>query len=538
MNSPRIFKIIFVLLIASSSLTNVNSDSSKDLPVGHLKPLGSHRPPETNLVDDLQEMPTPQEFWTNYVSPSKAVVLRGAAKQGRAFTLWTDDYMKDKFSGLEVRLEGKKEKSSRVPIGAKGVGRDTIGNFINNYHTSGSNLYIVSELPTPMWPDVTVIPPLTCGLLKDRLVEVDLWMSGGGTKSILHKDAYNAINCLYNGTKEWKLIEYKYEDKIYKAWEPPQMVGGFSRINVQSVDLLKYPKVSEVPWSFVTINAGDCLFLPKSYYHQVTSYGTQNIAVALLFSRLDGVSDIDFTGCDQTIIHKHLSEMDVDWKFPGHGNLSMGNTDLETVREAMLEYFGDDSKLDMKGILSKQDWVEGQSFYSYLPGVKEHALMIFNWLGGNQKGFVTKDDVRKLTRDEMRQLVLSIEGTDVSNTLEAEYGIIDPSHVRYIIENLLLQNGHISRDSLIDAYIRETEGTKDFAKSLFDKLRDDNSSLDIVTKDEVGRNIDRALQRYLDWTREPEISPGQDIPQPQDAYGEDDIDEEMEEAQDTRHEEL
>ena len=127
MNSPRIFKIIFVLLIASSSLTNVNSDSSKDLPVGHLKPLGSHRPPETNLVDDLQEMPTPQEFWTNYVSPSKAVVLRGAAKQGRAFTLWTDDYMKDKFSGLEVRLEGKKEKSSRVPIGAKGVGRDTLG---------------------------------------------------------------------------------------------------------------------------------------------------------------------------------------------------------------------------------------------------------------------------------------------------------------------------------------------------------------------------------------------------------------------------
>ena len=138
------------------------------------------------------------------------------------------------------------------------------GNFIDNYHKDDNNLYIVSELPTPMWPDVTVIPPLTCGLLKDRLVEVDLWMSGGGTKSILHKDAYNAINCLYNGTKEWKMIEYKYEDKIYKAWEPPQMVGGFSRINVRAVDLLKYPKVAEVPWSFVTVNAGDCLFLPKS----------------------------------------------------------------------------------------------------------------------------------------------------------------------------------------------------------------------------------------------------------------------------------
>lgn len=70
-----------------------------------------------------------------------------------------------------------------------------------------------------MWSDVIVIFFLICGLLKDRLVEVDLWMSGGGIKSIFYKDVYNVINCLYNGIKEWKLIEYKYEDKIYKVWE-------------------------------------------------------------------------------------------------------------------------------------------------------------------------------------------------------------------------------------------------------------------------------------------------------------------------------
>lgn len=54
--------------------------------------------------------------------------------------------------------------------------------------------------------------------------------------------------------------------------------------------------------------------------------------MALLFGRLDGVTDIDFTGCDQLLSFKPLSEMDVDWKYSGHGNLSMGNTDLETVR--------------------------------------------------------------------------------------------------------------------------------------------------------------------------------------------------------------
>lgn len=144
-----------------------------------------------------------------------------------------------------------------------------LGHFIKNYHQNAGNTYVVSELPSPMFKEFSVIPPLTCGTFKDRLVEVDIWMSGGGTSSILHKDAFNAINCLINGTKQWKMIEYKYENKIYKAWEPPQMIGGFSKINVERVDLIKQPLVSEVPWSFVTINAGDCLFLPKSMYNSL-----------------------------------------------------------------------------------------------------------------------------------------------------------------------------------------------------------------------------------------------------------------------------
>lgn len=90
----------------------------------------------------------------------------------------------------------------------------------------------------------------------------------------------------------------------------------------------------------------ECCFLKcqynilfKGYYHQVNSYGTNNVAVALLFSRLDGVDDIDFTGCDENLSFKPLSEMELDWEYPGHGNLSMGNTDLESVRYSIELYF-------------------------------------------------------------------------------------------------------------------------------------------------------------------------------------------------------
>ncbi|EDO34398.1 predicted protein [Nematostella vectensis] len=305
---------------------------ASEVPVGHLKPLGSHRPPSTDLIDEIEGFPSPQDFWEKWVKPSRALVLRGAAKHSEAFTKWTDEYLKENYGDLEVRLEGKKEKSGRIPSGAMGVGRDTIGNFVDNAHKPGAKSYIVSDMPSPMYKDFAVIPPLTCGTFKDYLVEVDLWLSGGGTASIMHKDAFNAINCLMNGTKVWKMIEYKYEDKIYKAWEPPEMIGGFSKINVQNVDLLKYPKVAEVPWSLVTINAGDCLFLPKSYYHQVTSSGDTNAAVALLFSRFDHMDNLDFSDCNRELKPTPLSEMDIDWKYSGHGNLTMGNTDVGIVK--------------------------------------------------------------------------------------------------------------------------------------------------------------------------------------------------------------
>ena len=78
-------------------------------------------------------------------------------------------------------------------------------------------------------------------------------------------------------------------------------------------------------------------------------------------------------------------------------------------------------------------------------------------------------------------------------------------------------------------------------------MRDDASISHKVTKEEIQRKLDRALQRYMDWQQEPEIPPGQDSPEPQDTYREDDEDSEEDEEEDddeveatveTKHEEL
>ena len=52
-----------------------------------------------------------------------------------------------------------------------------------------------------------------------------MWFSSGGTKSVLHNDDVDNINCLFSGTKELLFIDYKkYKDKvcwtvISQAWE-------------------------------------------------------------------------------------------------------------------------------------------------------------------------------------------------------------------------------------------------------------------------------------------------------------------------------
>lgn len=243
------WKLISLLSIFAA-IPHMCLSSRMEAMLGHMLPLGSHREPEK--VDERSDIPSSKEFFEKYVVPSKPVVFRGILKDCSMLYNWTDEYLLEKYPELELRLEAKTEKEGFVPIGNVGMGRDTLKNFIETYHQA--NKYVVSELPTPTWDEVLVPSFMTCGPFKKKFVEIDVWMSGGNTSSLLHKDAFNALNCLFNGTKEWKLFDYKYEKELYKASEPGNPFGGFSRINPEAVDLNKYPKVMEYGRVFIHCN--------------------------------------------------------------------------------------------------------------------------------------------------------------------------------------------------------------------------------------------------------------------------------------------
>ena len=60
---------------------------------GHLQPLGAQVPP-VGEVFAVDEIPSAEEFFTQYVQPGKPLLLKGAATKIPAYNLWTDEYIR------------------------------------------------------------------------------------------------------------------------------------------------------------------------------------------------------------------------------------------------------------------------------------------------------------------------------------------------------------------------------------------------------------------------------------------------------------
>uniref|UniRef100_H2ZJQ1 JmjC domain-containing protein n=1 Tax=Ciona savignyi TaxID=51511 RepID=H2ZJQ1_CIOSA len=445
-------------------------------PVGHLKPLGEQTLP-TVPIDEftIDNAPHPYEFYENYVKPSKAAIFRGVMLNTSGFQLWTDKYIKENYGTMEVRVEGKKEKESRIPVGEKYLGRDSIGHFVDHYHLPNTSMYMVSELPEVMFKEVGVLPSVgACGEMAKRFVEIDIWWNGGGGRSVIHKDAFNQINCLYRGDKDWKLYEYKYEKWIHKHWEPENEVGGYSEVDVDAVDMYKHPNIAKIPWSNFTIHAGDCLFLPKSYYHQVISKGIQNLAVSILFGRFDGVEHIDVSDChDETDYKtpKPLSELDVMWKWSGTGMMSMGRGDFESgYRSSLLDMaeelqaIGQELNADAVAEL----WGSGgEDDGKIRHGKYDKAVAI---LDSDGDGKLTVDEIKSVTWSQFREFGFEVEPHEPSNSYLFEYSLITYDRVVQILKHALRKKTTLTRDIWVRLYTKVLEGTPEFANKIFNGL--------------------------------------------------------------------
>lgn len=223
------------------------ADLAAPAPPGHLQPLGKHgasaRLGELADVLEFEEgaPPThPRVFWRNQVAMHRPALLRGAARFSPAASLWSEDYLLERHGDVAVKVEPAQEDRgsdlaySRLHVHVPDNGRMSLRELLQL--PAEASAYAVSILPQVMAWDVAVPPTVLCGGRHRRLpkhespelgkeyrvphaypnretpwmthlLENNLWVGRGRTRSQLHFDKENIVNCLFQGEKRWTLID-------------------------------------------------------------------------------------------------------------------------------------------------------------------------------------------------------------------------------------------------------------------------------------------------------------------------------------------
>ncbi|RDD39123.1 Lysine-specific demethylase 8 [Trichoplax sp. H2] len=493
---------------------SINVCTTSDHLRGHNQPLGMQRDPDGH-IDTLTSLPTPREFWENYLSKSRPVLIKNAIGSSPAFNLWNDRYLKSNFGKFIFKIEGKTE-DQRKPIGSLGLGFDQLSNFLDTYEDR--KVYIVSEMPAPMHKDILVPSFMACGSISNRIRESHLWFSSGSTRSRLHSDPIFTLNCLLVGQKNWLFMEPKYSK--YLGVESSYGIGGrHCSINVDKVDLYRYPKVGKVPWRFANATSGDCIYLPRGYFHQVSSIGSKNLAYTILFD----ISKKDFkifnqTGCDH-VESATLSNVPMSLRYPGYGHMTFGNRlQIESANQFLQLFFhGKPEKIDL-AVFRKRLKIESRKVRIFQAVIK----ILEKWIDFSQK-YITYQQLLSIPVNVYNEIrTLQELATNPENDLNYEAMVLDYFSVRRIAKVSIESKGYFDQQKFTDKY-KKLGGSDYFASKFINTLDEDKDN--IIDKNEVQRNLPKALEIYKDiLDEEYEQNNSNEADEPEDDRNEDEND--------------
>ena len=283
-----------VLIDGDDACANGRSDDCK-APRGHLRPIGEQwgeldEPRE----HDVRETPLDAKgFWLGAMAASRPLVLRGGASAITNSSEWSDEALLedctlgDKNDSWHVLVEKQNRitQNDRHPL----MEGWTFCQFLESFDKPEykNMLYLVNSIAVPggkLRKRLQLPGSLACPELYESMHDARLWMSRGNTTSSLHFDTHENMLMQIDGTKEVLLWHPNATQHFYMDHHTKY---GLSPINVDRVDMERFPSIVNAPPLVARLNAGDAVYIPDSWWHVIRSHGStigengRNIAVAL-----------------------------------------------------------------------------------------------------------------------------------------------------------------------------------------------------------------------------------------------------------------
>lgn len=242
------------------------------------------RPPRHKAVERVRDIGL-DSFIRDFFKPRRPVVLAGASG-GWGASSWTLDYLASVAGDISVPVF-----KSRTPVFRPEVNHAydrmrvpmRFGDYvkmIKGGRAGDDCYYYLATTPfAKRYPELAKDVDFSYYLTKREKAEPNLWISLSGTVTPLHFDPYEKHNfhALILGRKRFVL--YGPEESGFLAPYPPEeRIQQFSRIDANDPDLRQFPDFPKARGLECLLEAGDMLFLPMWWWHQVT---TESMAISV-----------------------------------------------------------------------------------------------------------------------------------------------------------------------------------------------------------------------------------------------------------------
>lgn len=213
-----------------------------------------------------------QEFLDQHYAANHPVVLGGEIDDWPALSRWTPEYLKARIDSSPVEVQGDRDADPDFERD-KNRHRQTMpfDAFIDGIARPGNSLYMTAynsaanqRALAPLHDDVGFIgklldpdAPSTHGMM---------WIGPSGSFTPLHHDLTNNLLVQVRGRKRIVLASPRESGRLYND------LAVFSRIrDVRAADPTEFPLLPGIRLYELLLEAGDALFIPVGWWHQVTA---------------------------------------------------------------------------------------------------------------------------------------------------------------------------------------------------------------------------------------------------------------------------
>lgn len=217
-----------------------------------------------------------ERFLTDYYAPGRPVVLTGLMNDWPALHKWTPDYLAQTIGDASIEYQGERDSNVRferdkerhrrtMPFSRfiEMIRAEQTGNaaYLTAYN-SASNTQALAPLHADLGFASALLDPTA------QMKHGMLWIGPSGTFTPLHHDLTNNLVAQVVGRKRIRLVAAAHVAQLYND----QHV--FSEIDdLDAIDLSqpRYAGLRDVKIHDITLSAGEMLFIPIGWWHQVTA---------------------------------------------------------------------------------------------------------------------------------------------------------------------------------------------------------------------------------------------------------------------------